>query len=191
MGDYTPPIEENLLNISDSKLLNEEEAKGIIKAEEFIYDLEESTEISTELILQLHKVAFGNLYDWAGKWRQSDFKVGSHLPPSYQNVPTLMYQFIEELNFRLSKIESLDQLVSTIAYAHHKMVHIHPFNNGNGRSARLLSDLIALMNGYDHIILYHREGEARKIYLEAIRAADDYDFTLLENLIKPQVRSLE
>lgn len=191
MGDYSPPVEENLLNISDRNQLNEEEAKGIIRAEQFMYDLDESTEIDVPLILNLHKVAFGHLYDWAGKWRTSDFKVGKHLPPPYQQVPTLMYQFLDELKFRLSAISDQESLIATIAYAHHQLVKIHPFNNGNGRTARLISDLIALMNGYDHIILYHREGEKRKTYLEAIRKADDYDYSALEALIRQQLRPLQ
>jgi len=190
MGDYTPAIEDNLLGISDREKLNEEEARGIIKAEEFMYDLDESVEVNVSLVLQIHEVAFGQLYDWAGKCRTSDFKVGQHIPPPYQEVPFLMYQFLDELNFK--KKNSLDQesLISTIAYAHHQMVKIHPFVNGNGRTARLLSDLISLLSGYDLIILYHRHGEARQTYLAAIRAADQHDYSKLEELIKKQLKPL-
>lgn len=191
MGDYTPPIEDNLLGISDLKKLNEEEARGIIKAEESIYELDESVEINISLLLQLHETAFGHLYDWAGKWRTSDFKVGRHIPPSYQEVPTLMYQFFDELNFKLKNASNEESLISVIAYAHHQMVKIHPFVNGNGRSARLLSNLVAILNGYDNIILYHRKGEARQTYLEAIRAADQYDYSKLEKLIRKQLKPLK
>lgn len=191
MGDYSPQVDENLLNISDRDQLNEEEAKGIIKAEQFMYDLDESTVIDVSLVLELHRVAFSHLYEWAGKWRKSDFKVGKHIPPSYQQVPTLMYQFLDELKFRLSAVSDKEGLIAAIAYAHHQIVKIHPFNNGNGRTSRLVSDLIALMNGYDHIILYHREGEKRKMYLEAIRKADDYDYSKLEELIRQQLQPLQ
>lgn len=156
MGDYTPPIEDNLLGISSREKLNEEEARGIFKAEEFMYDLDESVEISIPLTLQLHEIAFGHLYDWAGKWRTNDFKVGQHIPPLYQEVPTLMYQFFDELSFKISNISDRETTISTIAYTHHQMVKIHPFINGNGRTARLLSNLVAILNGYENIILYHR-----------------------------------
>ncbi len=191
MGDYTPSIDDNLLNISDRIKLNEEEARGIIRAEEFMYDLDESVEIGTSLILQFHKTAFGHLYEWAGKWRTSDFKVGQHIPPSYQEVPTLMYQFLEELNFKISNSSDKETLINSIAFAHHQMVKIHPFNNGNGRTARLLSDLIALVNGYDQIILYHRQGEERQTYLDAIREADQYDYKKLEELIRQQLQPMK
>ncbi|MCP4460114.1 MAG: hypothetical protein GY816_19135 [Cytophagales bacterium] len=191
MGDYTPSIDDNLLNISDRNKLNEEEARGIIRAEEFMYDLDESIELTSSLILQLNKTAFGHLYEWAGKWRTSDFKVGSHIPPPYQEVPSLIYQFLEELNFKLRKSSDNETLIKSIAFAHHQVVKIHPFNNGNGRTARLLSDLIALINGYDHIILYHRQGEERQTYLEAIRAADKYDYKKLEELIKQQLKPMK
>ena len=191
MGDYTPPIEDNLLGISDREKLNEEEAKGIIKAEDFMYDLDESVEINVSVILELHQTAFGHVYDWAGKWRTNDFKVGQHIPPSYQEVPILMYQFFDELSFKLSNISDRETAISTIAYAHHQMVKIHPFVNGNGRTARLLSNLVAILNGYDNIILYHREGQARQTYLEAIRAADQYDYSKLEELLRKQLKPLK
>ena len=191
MGDYTPPIEDNLLGISDREKLNEEEARGIILAEEFMYDLDESVEINISLVLQLHQIAFGHIYDWAGKWRTTDFKVGQHIPPPYQQVPTLMYQFLDELNFRLGRVQDKESLVSVIAYAHHEMVKIHPFVNGNGRTSRLFSDIISVLNGYDQIILYHREGQARRTYLEAIRAADQYDYSKLEELINGQLKALK
>ncbi len=190
MGDYTPPIYENLLNISDRNKLNEEEAKGIIKAEEFIYELEEDTILTIELILDLHKIAFSHLYEWAGKWRRSDFQVGSHTPPDYTEVPTRMYQFIDEISFRFNNAQNEDKLVSLLAYAHHQLVFIHPFNNGNGRTARLITNLLALLKGYSDIVLYYREGDKREQYLKAIRAADSYDYTPLEELIRPQLQKL-
>ncbi|MDB5262683.1 MAG: hypothetical protein JWQ14_1964 [Adhaeribacter sp.] len=55
---WTPSAEENVLGITDKKLINEYEAKGIAKAEIFILNLEENTEISISLLLQIHKIAF-------------------------------------------------------------------------------------------------------------------------------------
>ncbi|TRX50657.1 hypothetical protein FNH22_25385 [Fulvivirga sp. M361] len=191
MGQYTPPIDDNLLNISDRQKLNEEEARGVIKAEQFIYDLEEDVTISADLILKLHHIAFSHLYEWAGAWRRSDFQVGPHVPPGYNEVPLRMYQFVDELNFKFGKVKSDKDLIHLLAYAHHRIVFIHPFNNGNGRTARLLTNLIALLKGYDQIILYHREGQERSIYLKAVRTADNYDYSLLEELIKSQLKKLD
>jgi len=190
MGDYTPPIEDNLLGIDDRGKLNEEELRGVLMAREFLLDLEEGVDLDTSLILEIHRIAFGHLYEWAGKWRRSDFVVGQHVPPRFQEVPTLMYQFSDDLKFKLSRIEGEEDLISVIAFAHHQFVKIHPFNNGNGRTARLISDFIAFSNGYNEVVLYHREGEERKKYLKAIRAADNLDYSLLEEMIRSQLKPL-
>jgi cell filamentation protein len=142
--------------------LNEEELRGVLTAREFVLDLEEGVELDASLVLKIHEIAFGRLYEWAGKWRRSDFIVGQLVPPRFQEVPTLMYQFIDDLKFKHHRIEGEEDLISIIAFAHHQFVKIHPFNNENGRTARLISDFIAFSNGYSEVILYHREGEERK-----------------------------
>lgn len=191
MSDYTPPVEDNLLGISGKAKLNEEEAKGIIRAEQYILDLDADIEISVSLMLKIHEVAFSHLYNWAGKWRTINIIVGQHEPPLYSKVPNLMYQYADELNFKISKIKEQKDLIKCLAYTHHKMVFIHPFNNGNGRTARLITDLIAKQQGYQNIKLYHREGEKRKEYLQAIRFADQYDYSLLEKKISEQITPFE
>ena len=191
MGNYTPSVDDNLLGIADRNALNEEEAKGIIKAWQCILDMDDAQEISVSILLNIHKVAFEHLYEWAGKWRRSDFKVGQHTPPGYAQVPPLMYQFLEQVNYQMRQLSNSEDLVKLLAYTHHKMVHIHPFVNGNGRTARLVTDLVAMLKGYDNIILYHREGKERTIYLEAIRAADQNDYKKLEDLIRQQLRPLD
>lgn len=64
--------------------------------------------------------------------------------------------------------------------------------NGNGRTARLLTNMIAKMNGYQNINLYVRDkGDARAKYKAALRAADQYDDTLLKGLIKEGLARLK
>ena len=83
------------------------------------------------------------------------------------------------------------QRLRKLAYAHHRLVAIHPFTNGNGRAARLVTDLLAYNYGYQAVVLYQREqGEARTHYLAAIRQADDYDLRSLQQLIGAQLRPL-
>ena len=66
---WTPFPDDNLLGLTDKNLLNEYEAKGITKAELYVFGLDTEVEISTTLMLDIHKTAFEELYDWAGKWR--------------------------------------------------------------------------------------------------------------------------
>ena len=101
--EYTPFPEDNLLGLTDSMEINLMESKGIMLAEIDILLLESDADISVSLILGLHKTAFGELYEWAGKWRKEIVNVGDFVPPLPQEVPNLFYQFVEEISFKQHK----------------------------------------------------------------------------------------
>ena len=192
MGHYTDAPEDNLLGLSDRSLLDEAEAEGIIRAENYLYDLPEDTDFTAALLLDLHRAAFGRMYEWAGQYWRSNPNVGDFLPPPYQQVPTLFYQFAEEVQHRQQLVATEAELVSLLAYAHHRFVTIHPFTNGNGRTARLLTNFLAFRHGYQEIALYQRAaGQQREEYLRAIKAGNGLDYKLLEQLIKRQLRQFE
>ena len=145
--------------------------------------LDSDIPVSTQLLLEIHKIAFSELYEWAGKWRTNQVVVGQLTPPDPVQVLQLMYQFIDNLNFKAGiSVNSQDHL-DTLRFAHNEFIRIHPFNNGNGRTGRILMNLIALKFGYRPLELYHREGDSRKIYIDAMKAADKGDFGPLTNLI--------
>jgi cell filamentation protein len=99
---WTPSAEDNLLNLTDKHVINEQEAKGIALAELYVFGLDTETIISTSLILAIHKIAFGHVYDWAGKWRTTNIVVGQLEPPQPHQVIQLMYQFVDNLSFKIS-----------------------------------------------------------------------------------------
>ncbi len=189
MGHYTDAPEDNLLGLNDRSLLDEAEAEGIIRAENYLYDLPEDTDFTVALLLDLHRAAFGRVYEWAGHYRRSNPNVGNFLPPAYQQVPTLLYHFAEEVQHRQQLATTEAELVALLAYAHHRFVAIHPFTNGNGRTARLLTNFLAFRHGYQEVALYRRAaGQEREEYLCAIKAGNNLDYKLLEQLIKQQLR---
>lgn len=104
-----------------------------------------------------------------------------------------MYEFADDLRFRMTQIESTNReaVAELLAFAHHKLVFIHPFTNGNGRSSRLLTNALAYNYGYDEVVLYQREaGDSRKKYLQAIKLGDTYDLSELKQLILQQLTPL-
>lgn len=181
--DYTPDIGDNLLGLTNRDDLNVYEASGITKAEIYLQELDIETRFSIGLILDLHRIGFSELYDWAGKWRTIDVQVGKLNPPTFTKVPNLMYQYADEVDFKLGSTTEKEALAEIFAYLHHRFVWIHPFNNGNGRTARLLLDFAALLKGYEPIQLYYRDGKARSVYIEALRAADNGNYEPLSKLI--------
>lgn len=196
MGHYTDAPEDNLLGLTDKDALNEQEALGVATVERYLLEeLDYPVDLSVTLLQQLHRRTFGHLYDWAGQWRRTVPNVGAYLPPPAAQVPQLLYEFMDELRHRqglLPATPRTDHVADLLAYAHHRLVAIHPFTNGNGRTARLFTNLLAYSYGYHEVVLYQREvGEARTRYLAAIRLADEYDLRGLQALISAQLRPLE
>ncbi|MBL7979905.1 MAG: Fic family protein [Bacteroidetes Order II. Incertae sedis bacterium] len=189
---YRSGPDHNLLGITDLTAINAEEAKGIAKAEVYLFtahDLDEQINIS--LLLKLHKMAFGHLYEWAGQWRKVQVVFGNITPPASKNVLHLLYQFLDNLNFKIGIIRTEADLVETLAYAHYQFIYIHPFMNGNGRMSRLITNLVALKKGYAPVLLGHRRGTNRPLYIAAMRAADEGDTEPLKHLIREDLYLLE
>lgn len=184
---WTPYNEDNLLNLTDKSTINEEEAKGIVLAELYVFGLETDTSISISLILGIHKIAFGHLYDWAGQWRTTSILVGQFEPPLPNQIIQLMYQFIDNLNFKMKVAKTWEEHIDCLFYTHYEFIRIHPFNNGNGRTGRILMNLVAMKFDYKPLGLYYSEGESRKIYIDAMKAADKGDNDPLRNLISAEL----
>lgn len=187
--DWTPSADDNLLGLSDRDAIDKREAEGVVRAEYFLFEreMDEEDTITVSLILDAHRMAFGKLYSWAGKWRTGDVQVGQLIPPSPERIPNLMYQFVSNLNHKCAGATSFDDHLEVLTWAHYEFVRIHPFTNGNGRTARLITNLIALRFGYRPLRLYHREGESRKNYIAAMRLADKGDFSGLAVLVREEM----
>ena len=100
-----------------------------------------------------------------------------------------MYQFIDNLNFKIAIAKTKEDHLDSLLYAHYEFIRIHPFINGNGRTGRILMNLVAMKFGYKPLILYHREGESRKIYINAMKATDKGNFEQLINLISSELNT--
>jgi cell filamentation protein len=94
-----------------------------------------------------------------------------------------MYQFIDNLNFKIHNAKNLQDHIDCLTFAHYEFIRIHPFNNGNGRTGRILMNIVALKFGYKPLELYYREGDSRKIYIDAMKWADNGNIEPLATLI--------
>jgi cell filamentation protein len=188
--NWTPGAHDNKLGLTDTDEINRIEAEGLIDAGLFIFDQDESTTVTAQLILEIHRIAFQRLYDWAGKWRTEEVQVGNLFPPHPARIPILMYQYIDNLNHRISFARDRSAHIDCISYAHHEFVRIHPFNNGNGRTGRLLMNLVCLILGYHPLNLYQRDGEPRQTYISALQRADAGDLLPLQALIDRELELL-
>lgn len=167
------------------------EKKGVKKALQYVYVLSKQKAIITpELIREIHRKGFGFIFpDWAGKFRTIDVRVGEYEPPHYSQVPVLVKALCDDLEERLKHMpppnnnEFLAEVISLLAWFQQRFVWIHPFNDYNGRLARLLTNLLAFNLSLPALEIKAEAGSDRKRYVEAIKTADTYDYSKLEQLL--------
>ncbi len=157
-----------------------------------------TVEVDVALIRALHRSAMQGIDHAAGELRTRELLPLSslHEPPPAAEVPALMATFVSELD-ALSAEGA--QASEQAAFAMCRMLWIHPFHDGNGRTARTLSYVVLcsslglLVPGKYPIPL--RIERTRKEYFDALQAADKafargtVDVTLLASLIRRHLRA--
>ena len=114
--------------------------------------------------------------------------VGQLIPPKPNQIIQLIYQFVDNLNYKISNAKTYSDHIECLAFAHYEFIRIHPFNNGNGRTGRILMNLVALKFGYNPLELYHREGAvSRTVYIDSMKQADKGNFKPLTDLIRKEL----
>ncbi len=148
----TKVIIEDGLTIGGKSLKEIDEVTGHAKAYDFIFDIVKNANITRSDILNIHKLFYQNIdSENSGKYRTKNvFISGMDVTlPDHSKVATLMSELEKEMVTLKDKLHPIE-LAATI---HNKFVTIHPFIDGNGRTARLLMNLILLKNGYSITII--------------------------------------
>jgi Fic family protein len=121
--------------------------------------------ITETLILDIHERILQKIDTQnAGRYRTIPVRIAGStvVLPNPLKVPHLMNQFTTWLN------DPHDSPLSLAADAHYQLVSIHPFVDGNGRTARLLMNLILMKSGYPPAII---RKEDRRLYLKSLEKA--------------------
>lgn len=129
-------------------------------------------------ILWLHKFWLGDVFTWAGTYRTVNLGKGGFMFAAAAYIPELMRQFEKDQLTRLTpcRVESVEDVAASLAEVHVELVLIHPFRDGNGRIARLLSVLMALQAGLPPLDFSEVRGAKREEYFAAVRAGLDWDY---------------
>lgn len=155
-GDTTPPSGATRFIETTRGLLTYSQlapllAERVLRVERSIAEGQfDPQPLGPDLILQCHSgIASDLVPEWAGRWRNTDVRVGLHHPPQPHQVPMLMRDYGEDLRVRLENISGdLDPLVlENLAFAEGRLLSIHPFTDFNGRVTRLfLRELLRRLN---------------------------------------------
>lgn len=180
----TAIVIEKGLTIGGKPLNDHLEAINHAQAIDYIKDLAKATNTITERdILQIHALILQGIdRENAGRYRSVPVMISGskHTPSPPYVVPEKMQ---EMMRFYDENRETMHP-VALASEMHERLVYIHPFADGNGRTARLLMNLILLQNGYPIAIL-KGDTENRLKYYEALETASiTGDKTPFKNFIK-------
>lgn len=186
---HSNSIEGNTLTLQETKLVIEEgmtikgksmrehlETLNHHDALNYIESLLASTSvIDIKTILEVHALVLQRIEkEWAGRFRTSGVRISgaNFVPPNALKVSDLMDELLHWL-----QVESVDlPMVVRVAIFHHRFVWIHPFFDGNGRTIRLIFNLILMQAGFPPAIILSND---RKKYYDALNKANTSDYSKL------------
>ncbi len=131
--------------------------------------------LSEAFMKKLHKRMFGDVWKWAGVFRRSEKNIGV----GWVMIGRELRMLLDDTLFWVEN-ETFSQIEIALRFKH-RLVSIHCFPNGNGRHSRIMADVL-MENVFGQSAFSWRAagmvsaGEERKIYIAALRAADQGDF---------------
>jgi len=123
--------------------------------------------VTEGLIREIHSLVLRRTYqEWAGKYRKGQVWISGskHQPPVAGDVPDLMHQLVADFNDKAQDLHPIHRA----AWLHWQFVNIHPFPDGNGRTARLLLNLSLMRDGYPPVVI---TTDMRDRYIDALEKA--------------------
>jgi Fic-DOC domain mobile mystery protein B len=169
-------------HITTMQELNRWEYDNILQAEKSVFSRKQSNVLTEDYARKLHKKMFGNVWKWAGSYRFTNKNIGIE---AYQIASAVRNLVLDTATWvEHSVYEPLELAVRF----HHKLVYIHPFPNGNGRHARLMTDILLV-----HVLKSDRftwghcsldeNSDTRVRYIQALRDADNGDYAALMEFV--------
>ena len=191
---HSNAIEGNTLTLPETKLVLEAgitiggkslrehlEATNNARAFDLIENMAtKKKKIEHAVIQHIHEVVMAGILEDAGKYRTRNVRItgADKTPPDWSKVTRQM----DELTEKIAQYKG--HPVEVTSFLHHGFVRIHPFIDGNGRVARLLTNLYLIARGYPPVVL---KVEDRGKYYRFLRAADAGNFGLFVNFIAKAV----
>ena len=162
--------------------LDEWEAQNILKAATWLHGRDKLDVLKPAFVRELHKHMFDDTWKWAGTFRKNEKNLG--IAPAQLTVQTR--DLCDDVKAQLAHGGmSLDEIA---AMFHHRLVSIHPFANGNGRHARMITDLLLRLNGAESFSWggtdLNNHNAVRERYIAALRSADGKNYKLLFKFVR-------
>lgn len=176
----------NLLNLSKREEIDKSEFEGFLLAElSLTEELTSRTKFDIKYIKRIHKLSLGHLYSFAGKYRTVNMSKGGFLFPAAKFISQNMDYFEKEILLKLpAKYESNQALIKDIAKVHGEFLFIHPFREGNGRTARVLANLMARKQGIKGLNFEKITEKIFPEYVIAVQSVAERNYEPMEKIIE-------
>ncbi|MBI2743003.1 MAG: mobile mystery protein B [Chlamydiales bacterium] len=169
-------------NIHD---LNRVEAENILKAQrKYLKPPVDDPKnwFQVDKLRAIHRDMFGEVWEWAGCYRKSITSIG--IAPNQIPAQLAALSF-EVISWSESPVDLT--FIEMAARVHHRLVLIHPFENGNGRFSRLIADRFLIACKCAHPVWpnqLNEKGVIRKDYIQTLKNADRGDYAPLIEFMK-------
>ena len=162
--------------------LDEWEAQNILKATKWVARQKHLDVLNEMFCRELHTKMFDDTWKWAGTFRKSDKNIGCE----WTKIAVKLNQLLSNTDYWLAnEIFPPDDVAGRF---HHQLVSLHPFPNGNGRHARLMTDCLLKQCGLKPFTWGSANlvaaNKVRERYIQALRAADTGEYDPLHAFVR-------
>lgn len=168
----TRAIVETRMAVPGKSILEHNEVLGLDEAMKFVNGslLQKQEKITLDDVVEIHRRVLGHAHPLeAGRFRTTQVFVGNHVPPSPMEIERHVNEFNEWL---MSREPEMLHPIEFAALAHYKLVYIHPFTDGNGRTSRLLMNSILMRAGFPPVIIRFQDRYKYYEYLDMANHGD-------------------
>ena len=163
--------------------LNALERDNIVEAARWALTGRHRDVLNVSFCFDLHRRMFANVWRWAGAARRTEKNLGV---AKEQILTKLKAVFDDTGHWMENKIYSPDEIGARF---HHRLVSVHAFPNGNGRHARIMTEVVQLSGGerpftWGSSDLDASGSGARADYIGALKLADENDYSWLVRFVR-------
>ena len=160
------------IHITTQGDLNAWEQLNIVQGDRWAARQNKRELLDEGFVRDLHRQMFNKTWRWAGSFRSSNKNIGV----DWTQVSVKLRELLDNTRYQIDR-EVFDADEIAVRF-HHQLVWVHAFSNGNGRHARLMSDLLVMRLGRPRLswgsdfLATHSVDQLREQYIAGLRAAD-------------------
>lgn len=170
-------------HITTREELNRLEQDNINEALRWLMSRRKRDILTERFVKTLHQKMFGKVWTWAGSFRKS----GKNIGVDWHQISTQLHTLLQDTRYWIDHETYPENEIA--ARFHHKLVWIHLFANGNGRHARLMTDILLteVLKQKPFTWNVHNipnKDDVRGLYLNALKEADNHDYSALLEFVR-------